>query len=262
MIRLALALVALAWPVHAESLRIAVTTSFQNSGLSDVLLPALREDTGINAQLVVVGTGQAIRLGEAGDVDALLVHARTAEEAFVASGHGTHRREVMYNDFVLVGPTDDPARVGDAASAAAALEAIAATKAAFASRGDNSGTHMRERTLWGAPPDGSWYRELGSGMGATLNTAVAMGAYTLSDRASWLNFGNKGDHAILFDGDPALFNQYAYLPVNPDRHPHVNASAARTVETWLVSDAAQTLIGGYMIDGQTLFTPNAKAHPE
>ncbi|SLN29419.1 PBP superfamily domain protein [Pseudoruegeria aquimaris] len=244
----------------ADGLKLAVTTSFHNSGLAEVLLPEILKDTGIDVQLLVVGTGQALRLGEAGDVDAILVHSKAAEEAFVAAGHGTHRREIMYNDFVLIGPSDDPAGIAGTATAAEALERIAAESAPFVSRGDESGTHKAERALWkaaGIAPEGSWYRAAGAGMGATLNTAAGMNAYVLSDRASWLNFGNKGDLALLFAGDPVLFNQYAYIPVNPARHPHVNEDAAARLESWLTSPRAKALIGGYEIGGETLFTFNA-----
>ena len=244
-----------------ETMRMAVTTSFHNSGLSDVLLPVIEEDLGLTVQLLVVGTGQALRLGRAGDVDAILVHSRRAEEAFVADGYGPHRREIMYNDFVLVGPASDPAGTADTTSIAAALTAVANTEAVFVSRGDDSGTHRRELVLWGTagvdPEDTDWYRAAGSGMGATLNVASAMDGYVLSDRASWLNFANKGDLAILFAGDPALFNQYAYLPVSVERHSHVDHTAAEALEAWLVSDKAQDLIGAYTIEGETLFVPNA-----
>ena len=259
-------LLAMFWasPVWSEPLRMAVTTSFHNSGLSDVLLPEIAADTGLEVQLVVVGTGQAIRLGVAGDVDAILVHSRKAEDDFVEAGFGTARREIMYNDFVVVGPEDDPAGVASAATASAALTSIAHAEAPFVSRGDDSGTHKRELSLWEAAGQdieaaGSWYRATGSGMGAALNTASGMGAYIVSDRASWLNFGNKAGLAILFEGDPALFNQYAYIPVNPEVHPHVNDTGAEELEDWLVSDKAQALIGSYTIDGQVLFTPNAEA---
>jgi tungstate transport system substrate-binding protein len=260
--RIVAAVVALffATPGIADEMKLAVTTSFQNSGLSDILLPVIAEDTGIDVQLIVVGTGQAIRLGEAGDVDAILVHSREAEDAFIEQGYGTHRREIMYNDFVLIGPADDPAEIAETSSASQALQAIATSEAPFASRGDDSGTHQREMSLWtaaGIEPDGAWYRALGSGMGATLNTAAGLGAYVLSDRASWLNFGNKDGLAILFEGDPAFFNQYAYIPVNPARGDHVKAELALELEEWLVSDKAQKIIGDYAIDGQTLFTPNA-----
>ncbi len=246
----------------AETLRMAVTTSFHNSGLADVLLPQIAQDIEIEVQLLVVGTGQAIRLGAAGDVDALLVHARRAEEGFVAAGHGTHRREIMYNDFVIIGPSSDPAAVAGASSAAEALQRIATAEAPFVSRGDDSGTHQKEVSLWqaaGADPERfpGWYKPVGAGMGAALNTAAGMGAYILADRASWLNFGNKGDLALLFAGDAALFNQYSYLPVNPARHPHVRHRLAQQLEDWLVSDRAKRLINGYTIGGEALFAFNA-----
>ncbi len=249
-----------AGPAVADAMRLAVTTSFQNSGLSGILLPQIASDTGVDVLLIVVGTGQAIRLGEAGDVDAILVHSREAEDAFVATGFGTHRREIMFNDFVIIGPAADPAGVGGAKSAADAFRAIAFGNVVFTSRGDDSGTHRRELSLWtaaGINPDGPLYRELGAGMGATLNTAVAMGAYVLSDRASWLNFGNKGDMEIAYQGDPVLFNQYAYIPVSLEMHAHVNFELAKSVEAWLVSEKGQRAIGAYTINGQTLFTPNA-----
>lgn len=265
---LILMLATLSLPVSglAETLRMAVTTSFHNSGLSDVLLPQIARDTGIDVQLLVVGTGQALRLGEAGDVDAILVHSRTAEDAFVAEGYATHRREIMYNDFVVIGPQDDPADAANAASGIGALTRIANARAAFVSRGDDSGTHKKELGLWreaGFDPAefGSWYRAVGAGMGSALNVASGMDAYILSDRASWLNFGNKGDLALLFSGDPALFNQYAYLPVNPARHSHVKAQAAEALETWLTSDRARALIDGYRINGEKLFVFNAQPEP-
>lgn len=263
MIRWLIAFVFLALPLQAETLRMAVTTSFHNSGLSEVLLPAIAEDTGIEVQLLVVGTGQALRLGRAGDVDAILVHSRAAEEAFVADGYASHRREIMFNDFVLVGPSSDPAQVGTATTAADAFRALATAETLTVSRGDDSGTHRREQALWDSAAlnpatFGPWYREVGAGMGAALNTASAMGAYILSDRASWLNFGNPGDLALLFEGDPALFNQYAYLPISAARHPHVSADLAATLETWLTSPRAAALINGYQIAGQQLFTFNAE----
>lgn len=257
---LALILALMATPVWAEQMKLAVTTSFQNSGLSDVLLPVIRDETGIEVQLLVVGTGQAVRLGQAGDVDAILVHSRPAEEAFVAEGYGTHRREIMYNDFVFVGPADDPAGLGDVEDAVEALRAIAGSQAPFVSRGDDSGTHKKELSLWasaGINPTGAWYRPVGSGMGAALNTASGMNAYVLADRASWLNFGNKGDLVLLFAGDPVLFNQYAYLPVDPARHTGVKHDLAVRLETWLTSARAAALINAYQVAGQTLFTFNA-----
>ena len=247
----------------AAEMKLAVTTSFENSGLSDVLLPAIKEDLDLDVQLLVVGTGQALRLGQAGDVDAILVHSRAAEEAFVAQGYGTHRREIMYNDFVVIGPAADPASVATATSAVEALQNIAGTEPAFVSRGDDSGTHKKELALWAdagfdAETFGPWYREVGAGMGASLNTSAGLGAYILADRASWLNFGNKADLALLYSGDPVLFNQYAFLPVNPEMHGHVRNDLAVSLEGWLTSPRAAELINSYMINGETLFTFNAQ----
>lgn len=263
---LLLVILSIIWPNDARAqqvLRMAVTTSFYNSGLSDQLLPAIRDDLNIEVQMLVVGTGQALRLGRAGDVDAVLVHSRSAEDAFVAEGHATHRREIMYNDFVLIGPADDPAGIADARSAPDALIRISQARARFVSRGDDSGTHRKERALWAlakvAVPDGAkWYADVGAGMGAALNIAAGMDAYILSDRASWLNFANKRDLALLYSGDPELFNQYAFLPVNPARHPHVRADLAQQLEVWLTSKRARDLIDGYRLQGQQLFTFNAK----
>ncbi len=257
-----MATLGLAATASADDMRMAVTTSFHNSGLADVLLPAIEEDLGLEVQLLVVGTGQALKLGAAGDVDAILVHSKAAEEAFVAEGSGTHRREIMFNDFVFVGPNTDAAEIADAAGATEALQKIAAAEATFVSRGDDSGTHKMELRLWrtaGFDPEsfGAWYRAVGAGMGAALNTASAMNAYILSDRASWLNFGNKGDLALLFSGDPDLFNQYAYILVNPEKHGHVKHDLAVKLEDWLVSDRARALIDGYTIAGETLFVFNA-----
>ncbi|UWQ41972.1 substrate-binding domain-containing protein [Leisingera aquaemixtae] len=247
----------------AEEMKMAVTTSFHNSGLAEILLPVIKKDLGLDVQLLVVGTGQAIRLGEAGDVDAILVHSKKAEEAFLAGGNGTHRREIMYNDFVLIGPKGDGAGTAGAENAAAALRKIAGAEANFVSRGDDSGTHKKELALWqaaGLEPDGfgGWYRAVGAGMGAALNTAAGMDAYIMSDRASWLNFGNKAGLALLFAGDPVLFNQYAYIPVNPEKHGHVKNGLAMELEGWLVSDKAKDLINGYQINGETLFVFNAE----
>ncbi|GAB4385243.1 ABC transporter substrate-binding protein [Albidovulum sp.] len=245
-----------------EVMRMAVTTSFANSGLAEILLPQIEKDTGITVQLLIVGTGQALKLGEQGDVDAVLVHAREAEDRFVAAGHGTHRREIMYNDFVVIGPAADPAGVRGAGTAIEAFADIARARADFVSRGDDSGTNKKERALWaaaGIEPAGDWYKAVGQGMGAALNTAAGLDAYILSDRASWLNFGNKRDLELLFEGDPALFNQYAYIPVNPAKGPHVKAAAAEKLEAWLTSERARQLIDGYRLDGQQLFHFNAKA---
>lgn len=254
----------LALPVHAETMKMSVTTSFANSGLADVLLPAIEADTGITVQLLIVGTGQALRLGANGDVDAVLVHARAAEEAFIAEGHATHRREIMYNDFVIIGPAVDPAGIGQTRSARAAFAAIAAARADFVSRGDDSGTHKKERAIWdaaGIVPQPPWYKSVGQGMGAALNTAAGMAAYLLADRASWLKFGNKQDLALLYEGDPTLFNQYAYLPINPGKHPHIRADLATELEAWLSSDRARALIDGYRLLGEQPFVFNATALP-
>lgn len=249
---------------HADRLKMAVTTSFHNSGLADILLPEIRADLGLNVQLIVVGTGQALRLGAAGDVDAILVHSPAAEQAFIAAGHGSHRREIMYNDFVLIGPQNDPATIALADDAIRAMIGIATTKANFVSRGDNSGTHHKELSLWQAAgleyaSFSGWYKSVGAGMGAALNTASGLGAYILSDRASWLNFGNKSDLKLLFSGDPLLFNQYGFIPINPKRHRHVKHQLAAALEVWLTSDKAKTLINGYQISGQALFVFNGQA---
>ncbi len=247
-----------------EELRLAVTTSFHNSGLSEILLPQIKAELGFEVHLLVVGTGQALRLGEGGDVDAILVHSRAAEEKFVADSFGTERREIMFNDFVFLGPKNDPAGVAGADSAVAALVAINQANEPFVSRGDDSGTHNKELSLWsaaGLEPDlfeTAWYRSAGAGMGNTLNTASGMNAYVMSDRASWLKFGNKGDLVLLFAGDPVLFNQYAYIPISPDLHPHVKADLAASLAIWLTGDKAKTLINGYTINGETLFTHNAQ----
>ena len=246
----------------ADTMRLAVTTSFHNSGLSDVLLPAIEQDIALEVQLLVVGTGQALRLGRAGDVDAILVHSKAAEETFVSEGFAPYRREIMYNDFVLIGPVDDPAQIKEAGSAAEALRRIANTKAPFVSRGDESGTHKKELALWGAASldvdaFDAWYKAVGAGMGASLNTASAMGAYILADRASWLNFGNKAGLALLYSGDAVLFNQYAYLPVSRAKHPHVKGDAALALQDWLISPRAAGLINGYTINNERLFTFNA-----
>ena len=249
----------------ADVMRIAVTTSFENSGLADVLLPEIKHDLDLDVQLLVVGTGQALRLGEAGDVDAILVHSKVAEQAFVAAGHSTHRREIMYNDFVVVGPKSDGADVGAAANAADAFgRIVAADSALFVSRGDDSGTHKAELAIWTlAGIDiadlGLRYQSVGAGMGAALNMAVGLNAYVLSDRASWLSFGNKGGLVLLYQGDPALFNQYAYLPINPSKNSHIRNDLAIQLEGWLTSQKASTLIDDYQIAGEKLFTFNASS---
>ncbi|MEM7295426.1 MAG: substrate-binding domain-containing protein [Pseudomonadota bacterium] len=242
----------------AGSLRLAATTSFDNSGLADWLIPEAEIATGIEIELLIVGTGAALRLAERGDVDAVLVHAPQQEAELVEAGYGAHRREIMYNDFVIIGPKTDPAEVGAARSAREAFARVSSVSAEFVSRGDESGTHAKELSLWEATPGGWWYLEAGAGMGAALNIAAAKGAYLLSDRASWLAFGNKRDLALLFEGDPELRNQSSFVPVNPDRHRHVDATAARTFEDYLTSEVGQARIAAFAIDGEKLFTPNAR----
>jgi tungstate transport system substrate-binding protein len=251
-----------AW-AQDQSIIVQSTTSTANSGLYDYLLPIFQEETGIQVNVVAVGTGQAIKNAENCDGDVLLVHAKAAEEAFVEAGYGTERRDVMYNDFVIVGPADDPAGVSDITDVHGALVQIAESGALFASRGDDSGTHKKEVALWsqtGVDPtmsSGDWYRETGSGMGATLNTGIGMGAYVMTDRATWISFENKQDFEIHFAGAADLFNQYGVIPVNPDKCPSVNLTAAQSFADWLVSDAGQELIAAYSVADQQLFFPNA-----
>lgn len=239
------------------------TTSTQNSGLFDHILPIFQDKTGIEVRVVAVGTGQAIKNAENGDGDVLFVHAKAAEEKFVAEGHGLQRSDVMYNDFILVGPPNDPAGIAGTTDITAALSKIAETGATFASRGDDSGTHKAELKLWkeagidAAAASGDWYRETGSGMGATLNTGTAMGAYVLTDRATWISFGNKGDYQIAVEGDTRLFNQYGIILVNPAKHENVKAEAGQAFIDWVLSAEGQQAIADYKIDGQQLFFPNA-----
>jgi len=260
----ALAMIALANPAAAqESIIVQSTTSTQNSGLYDHILPIFEEKTGIDVRVVAVGTGQALENGRRGDGDVLLVHARAAEEKFVADGFGLERHDVMYNDFVIVGPASDPAGVNGMDDAPAALAAIAEQEAIFASRGDDSGTHKKELSLWESASvdpseaSGTWYRETGSGMGATLNTGIGMDAYVMTDRATWISFGNKANHEILVEGDPALFNQYGIIMVNPEKHPRVNVEAAQTFIDWILSEEGQSAIASFEVQGQQFFTPNA-----
>jgi tungstate transport system substrate-binding protein len=240
------------------------TTSTQNSGLFDHILPKFTEKTGINVRVVAVGTGQALKNGRNGDGDVVLVHSKPDEEKFVAEGWGVKRHDVMYNDFVLVGPASDPAGIAGLKDADQALAKIAEAEAPFASRGDDSGTHKAELELWGQagvdPTKGSgdWYLETGSGMGATLNTAVGKHAYTLADRGTWLSFANKDDFEVLVEGDPKLFNQYGVILVNPTKHPRVKSEKGQAFVDWLTSAEGQKAIASYKIDGQQLFFPNAR----
>jgi tungstate transport system substrate-binding protein len=247
----------------AESIIVQSTTSTKNSGLYDYLLPLVEADTGVQVNVVAVGTGQAIKNAERCDGDVLLVHAKASEEKFVAAGYGVSRSDLMYNDFVVVGPADDPAGVTGSNSVSDSLEKIAAKQALFASRGDDSGTHKAELRLWKAtsvnPADssGSWYRETGSGMGATLNIAVGMGAYAMTDRATWTKFGNKSDFQIHVEGDDRLFNQYGVILVNPDKCPNVKSAAGQQFIDWLLSEKGQNAIASYKVAGNQLFFPNA-----
>ncbi len=259
-----LAMVALAASTAERFITVASTTSTENSGLFGYLLPRFQQATGIAVRVVALGTGQAIKVAERGDADVLFVHHRPSEEQFIAAGFGVKRYDVMYNDFVIVGPRADPAGIKGLSDATKALAQIAAKRAAFASRGDDSGTHKLEVSLWQdagvavAKASGTWYRETGAGMGATLNTASAMGAYTLTDRGTWLSFANKGELTILVEGDARLFNQYGVILVNPTKHPHVKAEAGQAFIDWLISDDGQQAIAAFRIEGQPLFFPNAK----
>tara|TARA_Y100000589_G_scaffold321720_1_gene353529 strand:+ start:279 stop:1094 length:816 start_codon:yes stop_codon:yes gene_type:complete len=248
--------------IFADTFKLAVTTSFNNSGLSDELIPHIKKDLNLDIKLLVVGTGQAIRLGKAGDVDAILVHSKSAEETFIKSGFGSHRREIMYNDFVIIGPNYDPAGIKKASNVNEALALIFRATVPFISRGDDSGTHKKEIELWKHanldPNDfGDWYKSVGSGMGSSLNMSASMKAYILSDRASWLNFKNKSDLTILFSDDAVLFNQYSFIPVSISKHRHVKFELAKKLEGWLTSPRAQLIIDSYKINGESLFKFNA-----
>lgn len=245
----------------AETIVVASTTSTEQSGLFGHLLPAFAKATGIEVKVVAQGTGQALETGRRGDADVLFVHDRVAEDKFVAEGYGVNRRDVMYNDFVLVGPKDDPAQVKGSATAAEALKRIATSGAAFASRGDKSGTHAAELRFWKAadidPKSLPAYKELGSGMGPTLNTSAGLNAYTLSDRGTWLSFKNRQNLEIVFSGDPKMFNPYGVMLVNPAKHPQVKVKEGQAFIDWLVSPAGQDSIAAYRVGGEQLFFPNA-----
>jgi tungstate transport system substrate-binding protein len=242
---------------------VASTTSTEQSGLFKHLLPAFEKKTGIQVRVVALGTGQAIDLGKRGDADVAFVHDKEAEEKMVAEGWFVDRREVMYNDFIVVGPKSDPAKA-KGRDVVASVKKIAQAKAPFASRGDKSGTHSAELRVWkeaGIDPQqgkGSWYRETGSGMGPTLNTASGMNAYALADRGTWLSFKNRGDLAILVEGDKRLFNQYGVMLVNPEKHPNVKKSEGMAFINWVTSPEGQKTIADYKIGGEQLFFPNAK----
>ena len=247
-----------------DSIVLQSTTSTRNSGLYEHLLPLFKASTGITVQVVSVGTGQAIRNAIRGDGDVLLVHATEAEQRFVAEKHGVKRFDLMYNDFVLVGPPDDPAGIRNASSVTEALVRIAQSRLVFVSRGDDSGTHKKEVVLWrvaGIPVgefSGVWYRESGSGMGSTLNIAIGMGGYCLVDRGSWISFNNKRGFEILFEGGAVLANQYGVILVNPLKHPHVNVKGGQAFIDWLSGPVGQNAIAAYRVRGQQLFFPNAE----
>ena len=261
-------LVALSSPatlVYAQEKSIVVssTTSTEQSGLFNYMLPIFKMKTGIEVKVVAVGTGQALDIGRRGDADVVFVHDKPAEEKFVEEGFSTKRYEVMYNDFVLIGPKSDPAKIGGGKDIQVAFQKISAAQAPFVSRADKSGTHAAEMRYWkGAgitPSSGqSWYKETGSGMGPALNTASAMNGYILADRGTWLSFKNRGDLVILVQGDPKLFNQYGVMLVNPAKFPHVKKAQGQELIDWLISKNGQDVIASYKIDGEQLFFPNAK----
>ena len=273
LIALALALAAAVSPARAQdksqdtsqdkSILVASTTSTQDSGLFGYLLPIVKAKTGITVKVIAQGTGQALDTARRGDADVVFVHAKSAEQKFVAEGFGVKRFDVMYNDFVLVGPKSDPAGIAGSKDILAALKTIKAKQAAFVSRGDRSGTHQAELALWTdagvdiAADKGPWYRDIGQGMGAALNTASAMNAYVLSDRGTWIAFKNRGDLVIAVEGDKNLFNQYGVILVNPEKFPHVKQALGQTFIDWVLSAEGQKAIAGYQIDGQQLFFPNA-----
>ena len=262
-VALLLSLVALAAGAQERFITVASTTSTEQSGLFGYLLPIFEKKTGIKVRVVALGTGQALDLARRGDADVVFVHAKAAEEKFLVEGHGVQRIPVMYNDFVLIGPKSDPAKIGGGDNVAWALRKIQATKAPFVSRGDNSGTHMAELDLWKASGieldkvKGAWYRDTGQGMGPALNTAASMDAYILADRGTWLAFKNRGDLTILVEGDRRLFNQYGVMLVNPDKHPNVKKELGQAFIDWLVSPDGQKAIADYKIGGEQLFFPNA-----
>jgi tungstate transport system substrate-binding protein len=248
---------------EGTSITLASTTSTENSGLLGYLLPIFQDESGIRVRVVAVGTGQAMRMAMKGDADVILVHHRPSEEEFVNEGYGVERIDVMHNDFVIVGPASDPAGIKGMTDTAAALGRVRSSRAVFVSRGDDSGTHKRELSLWEAmdlqsgDDDLDWYRESGSGQGATLNVASEMDAYCLSDRASWVTFANKRSLELLVEGDPKLLNPYSVILVNPEKYPHIKAAEGQQFIDWLVSERGQQLIAAFRLEGQQLFFPDA-----
>jgi tungstate transport system substrate-binding protein len=266
---LGLGVIALAAPAAAQekSIVVASTTSTQDSGLFGYLLPLFKAKTGIDVKVIAQGTGQALDTARRGDADVVFVHAKSQEEKFMAEGFGVKRFDVMYNDFVLIGPAGDPAGIKGSKDVSAALTMIQAKAAPFVSRGDKSGTHFAELALWKdagidiVAAKGPWYREIGQGMGAALNTANAMNGYVLSDRGTWLSFKNRGDLVIAVEGDKRMFNQYGVILVNPERFPSVKKESGQAFVDWLISPEGQGVIANYKIDGQQLFFPNAAKQP-
>ena len=256
---------ALAAPAQAQErfITVASTTSTEQSGLFRHLLPIFEKKTGIQVRVVAVGTGQALDIGRRGDADVVLVHARPLEEKFMAEGHGVKRYDVMYNDFVLIGPKSDPAKVAGTKDVAAAFRRIQDARAPFVSRGDRSGTHFAELEIWKlagidiAKQKGPWYRDTGQGMGPALNTAAGMNAYILADRGTWLSFKNRAELAIVVEGDKRLYNQYGVMLVNPTKHPNVKRGMGQALVDWLISTEGQKAIADYKINGEQLFFPNA-----
>ncbi len=246
----------------SKIIRLATTTSTENSGLLGFLLPQFTQQTGYRVHVIAVGTGKALRMGRDGDVDVVLVHAPKAEAEFVANGFGAQRHSVMYNDFVLIGPADDPAGINTALSVTDAMHRIVDHNAMFISRGDDSGTHKKELTLWNSTRlqrGGNWYREAGQGMGKVMQIADELEAYTLTDRGTWLAYRDKSSLKLLFAGDPLLHNPYGIIAVNPKRFPDINYSGASKLIAWITTEPAQTLIANYQIGGDRLFVPSAKA---
>lgn len=242
--------------IETKIITMATTTSTENSGLLAKLLPAFKETSGIEVKVVAVGTGAALKLGENGDVDVVLVHARPSEDAFVEAGFGVERRDVMYNDFIILGSEDDPAKVKESESAIDAFKRIAENEAEFISRGDNSGTHKKENIIWNEveiKPEGKWYKEAGKGMGDVITMANQLQAYTLADRGTYLSMKDKINLEIVYEDDKILFNPYGIIAVNPDKHKHVKFGSVIKLIEWITSEDAQSLINSYTVDGEQLF---------
>ncbi len=257
--KLLLLLALLGFPAKADITLVSTTTT-QNSGLMDVLLPLFEANTGIHVKLISVGTGEAIEIARRGDADVILTHHRASEDGLLSEGGAINRQDVMHNNFVIIGPNSDPALLRDAVTSADAMARIANTQSLFTGRGDESGTHKREQDLWksaGIVPSGAWYRETGAGMGATLNIASALDAYVLSDRATWLAFGNKGNLVLLYEGGAELLNRYSIMLVNPAKHPHVHSQEGQRFIDWIISERGQQAIADYRLNGSLMFCPDA-----